>query len=184
MDSARGEAVKAGLALTPIRSYFLSHMNTGTPLMSATLSAPGLSATVAELADLVAERMAPATNLDVADEVERGLPLATVERIAQSLAPDDPNFVYRFVPRATLARRRAKSGGRLSTEESARVVRVAAVWSLARQVWHDEPAARRFLFTPHSLLNDRRPIDMVLASEFGRPLVEDILGGLAYGTAV
>ena len=184
MDSARGEAVKAGLAYPPIWTYFLSQMNTETSTMSATLSTPGLSATVAELADLVAARMAPATSMDVADEVERGLPLATVERIAQSLAPYDPNFVYRFVPRATLARRRAKSGGKLSTEESARVVRVAAVWSLARQVWHDEAAARRFLFTPHSLLNDRRPIDMVLASEFGRPLVEDILGGLAYGTAV
>jgi uncharacterized protein (DUF2384 family) len=32
------------------------------------------------------------------------------------------------------------------------------------------------------MLEDRRPIDVVLASEFGRPLVEDILGRLKYST--
>lgn len=124
------------------------------------------------------------STISVADQVERGLPISTAERIAAELAPDDPGFVYRFVPRATLARRRAKAGSRLTTDESARIVRVAAVWVFARQVWGDDASARRFLFTPHSLLANRPPIDLILASEFGRPLVEDILGGLAYGTAV
>jgi uncharacterized protein (DUF2384 family) len=32
------------------------------------------------------------------------------------------------------------------------------------------------------MLEDRRPIDVVIASEFGRPLVEGILGRLKYGT--
>ena len=52
------------------------------------------------------------------------------------------------------------------------------------QVWKDDAAARRWLFKPHMMLEDRRPIDVVLASEFGRPVVESILGGLLYGTAV
>jgi uncharacterized protein (DUF2384 family) len=32
------------------------------------------------------------------------------------------------------------------------------------------------------MLEDRRPIDVVISSELGRPLVEDILGWLKYGT--
>jgi uncharacterized protein (DUF2384 family) len=34
------------------------------------------------------------------------------------------------------------------------------------------------------LLDGRRPVDVVLANEFGRPLVEGILGRLHYGSAV
>jgi uncharacterized protein (DUF2384 family) len=42
----------------------------------------------------------------LADRVENGLPISTMERLAQMVAPDDLAFVYRLVPRATLARRR------------------------------------------------------------------------------
>jgi putative toxin-antitoxin system antitoxin component (TIGR02293 family) len=124
------------------------------------------------------------TPVRLADRVESGLPIATMERLAQMVAPDDLAFVYRLVPRATLARRRAQSEARLTIDESARVVRVWQVWDYARQVWKDDDAARRFLFKPHMLLEGRRPIDMVLVSEFGRPVVENILGSLLYGTGV
>jgi hypothetical protein len=40
-----------------------------------------------------------------------------------------------------------------------------------------------FLFRPHPLLEGRRPLDVVLASEFGRPIVEGILGRLKFGSA-
>ena len=120
----------------------------------------------------------------LADRVESGLPISTMERLAQMVAPDDLAFVYRLVPRATLARRRLQPEARLTIDESARVVRVWQVWDYARQVWKDDDAARRFLFKPHMLLEGRRPIDMVLVSEFGRPVVENILGSLLYGTGV
>ena len=122
--------------------------------------------------------------LALAEQVENGLPIAALDELARTLAPDDPNFVYRLVPRATLARRRAHPGARLTVDESARVTRLAAVWSLAKQVWKDDDAARRFLFKPHMLLDGRRSIDVVLGSEFGRPAVEQILGGLLYGTGI
>jgi putative toxin-antitoxin system antitoxin component (TIGR02293 family) len=51
-------------------------------------------------------------------------------------------------------------------------------------VWKTDDAARSWLFQPHMMLEDRRPIDVVLASEFGRPLVEGILGRLKYSTGV
>ena len=107
-----------------------------------------------------------------------------MEQLAHMVAPDDAAFIYRLVPRATIARRRAQPETRLTIDESARVVRLYAVWDYARRVWKDDAAARRFLFKPHMLLEGRRPIDVVLVSEFGRPLVENILGSLLYGTGV
>jgi putative toxin-antitoxin system antitoxin component (TIGR02293 family) len=119
-------------------------------------------------------------------ELEKGLPVSALERIARAVAPDDRSFVFRLVPRATLARRKAAARGhasRLSPEEGARVARLAEVWAFAREVWGSDKEARAFLFRPHPMLGDRPPVEVVLASEFGRPLVEALLGGLQYGSA-
>lgn len=124
--------------------------------------------------------------LSLIQEVERGLPVSALDRLVRSMAPNDATFVFRLVPRATLARRR--TGGaraaRLSPPESDRVARLAKVWAMAQEVWKDDDAAREFLFRPHMLLGGRPPIDVVLASEFGGPLVEGLLGRLQYGSAV
>ncbi len=123
--------------------------------------------------------------------VEGGLPLAALDRLANTLAPGDGGFAFRLVSRATLARRRKALAtarntvaARLSADEGARVARLASVWALARDVWGSDEAARDFLFRPHPMLEDRAPVDVVLANEFGRPLVEGILGRLQYGSAV
>ena len=124
--------------------------------------------------------------LSLSREVEKGLPVSALDQLVRSLAPNDASFAFRLVPRATLARRR--TGGaraaRLSPAEGARVARLAKVWAMAQEVWKDDGAAREFLFRPHMLLGGRPPVDVVLANEFGGPLVENILGGLLYGTAV
>ena len=114
--------------------------------------------------------------------VEQGLPIAALERVARSISPTDTNeFLFRMVPKATLSRRRASA--RLSPEEGARVARLASVWTIAVDVWKSEEAARDFLFRPHALLDGRWPVDVVVATELGRPLVEGILGQLKHGTA-
>ncbi len=132
----------------------------------------------------------PLLPMSLMTEVEKGLPLTALDRLAKAVAPHDAAFAFRMVSRATLARRRKAlatsrdaAAARLSAEESARVARLAEVWAFARKVWGDDAAARAFLFRPHPMLEGRRPIDVVLANEFGRPLVEDILGGLLYGSA-
>ncbi len=137
------------------------------------------------ITELLGRGTRPISELDLADEVEKGLPLSALDRIAREVVPDDSSFIFRLVPRATLARRRRQKGARLTSEESARVARVASVWAFAKKVWGgDENSARRWLFKPHMMLEDRRPIDIVLASEFGRPVVEGVLGRLYYGVAV
>jgi putative toxin-antitoxin system antitoxin component (TIGR02293 family) len=131
-------------------------------------------------------------------QVTSGLPLSSLERVANKVAPDDKGFVYRIVSKATWARRRKglqvtgreliqaphhAGMGALSSDESAKVARLAEVWTLARQVWGSDEEARAFLFRPHPMLEGQRPIDVVLSNEFGRPLVEGILGRLQYGSA-
>jgi putative toxin-antitoxin system antitoxin component (TIGR02293 family) len=113
--------------------------------------------------------------------IEDGLPVKALERVARLIAPEDAQFKYRLVPKATLERR--KAAGHLSTEEGTRLARVARIWGLALDVWKDEEDARQFLFRPHPMIEDERPMDLVVRSEFGGELVADILGGLKYGSA-
>lgn len=115
------------------------------------------------------------------ERIETGLPVKALDRMARLLAPDDALFKYRFVPKATYERR--KGAHRLSAEEGARLARVARVWGFACEVWGGEEAARAFLFRPHLMLEDRRPVDLALQGEIGAELVLDVLGGLKYGTA-
>ena len=128
--------------------------------------------------------------LALATAIEHGLPLASLDRVADSVAPGDGGFAFRLVPRATLARRRrgdptaaGQTEARLTAEEGARVARLAAVWASALDVWGSPEAARAFLFQGHAMLDGRTPIDVVLATELGAPLVDGILGRLKHGTA-
>jgi putative toxin-antitoxin system antitoxin component (TIGR02293 family) len=123
--------------------------------------------------------------------IEKGLPLTALDRLARSVAPSDSKFAFRISPRATLARRRkalakdaTQAEGRLSPEEGTRVARLASVWAMALEVWGSEEEARRFMFEAHPLLHGSAPVDVVLGSELGRPIVEGILGRLQYGAAV
>ena len=113
--------------------------------------------------------------------IEDGLPFTALDRVARLLAPADARFKYRLVPKATYERR--KVAHRLSADESARLARVARVWAVGLDVWKNEEATRALLFRPHPMIEDRRPIDVVIQSEFGAELVVEILGRLKYSTA-
>lgn len=148
---------------------------------------------MAPSADPVSEVLGIKTSgpLPLIAAVKEGLPLTSLDRIVRSVAPSDNKFAFQIIARATLARRRKawatakdRAEGRLSAEEGTRLARLAAVWTMALDVWGGEEAARRFLFEPHPLLHQRRPIDLVLENELGRPVVEGILGRLKYGSAV
>src|ERR1700722_13701138 len=113
--------------------------------------------------------------------IEHGLPGKALDKVAHLLAPDDAQFKYRLLPQATLERRR--TANKLSPEEGARLARLAKLWSVARDVWGGDDEARDFLFRPHPMAEDRRPIDLIIQSEFGAELIVDILGRLKYGSA-
>ena len=113
--------------------------------------------------------------------IEEGLPLDTLDRVVRLVAPGDAQFKYRLVPKATYERRKTRNA--LSADQGTRVARLAKVWGIALDVWKDADAARHFLFRPHPMLEDKRPVDVTIQSEFGAEMVVDILGRLKYGSA-
>lgn len=125
-----------------------------------------------------------AMTMDLVDQVDEGLPLATVEQLSAAVAPKDANFKYRLVSKATYTRRRAGAGrykAILSKAEGERVVRLARIWKFASEIWGGEDGARRFMQQPHMLLDGRTPLDVTLSGEWGGKMVEDILGRIAAG---
>jgi len=139
------------------------------------------SGEVAAVLGLSAKSLEALSPITLIFRIEHGLPVKAVDKVAHLLAPGDAQFKYRLVPKATLERR--KTTNKLSPEEGARLARLARVWSAARDVWGADEEARDFLFRPHPMAEDKRPIDLVIQSEFGAELILDILGGLKYGTA-
>ncbi|UXN66828.1 DUF2384 domain-containing protein (plasmid) [Phyllobacterium sp. A18/5-2] len=138
-------------------------------------------ANIADVLGLPVKENAARSPFGLMSRIEEGLPIGALERVAHLLAPSDAQFKYRLIPKATYERRKAAL--RLSSDEGTRLARVARVWSLALDVWQTEEDARDFLFRSHPMLEDRRPIDVVIQSEIGAELVLDILGGLKYGSA-
>jgi len=136
---------------------------------------------VADVLGLPARESAARSPIGLISRIESGLPVGSLDRVAHLLAPGDAKFKYRFVPKATFERR--KSSHRLSSEEGTRLARVARVWSLALDVWQNEGEARDFLFRGHPMIEDKRPIDLTIQSEFGAEIVRNILSGLKYGSA-
>ncbi|QYK40075.1 MAG: DUF2384 domain-containing protein [Paracoccaceae bacterium] len=109
--------------------------------------------------------------------IEDGLPAGMLESLAAVLAPGDAAFKYRIVPKATWARRK---GGRLTPAEGAVVARLARLWDDALDLWQDPGDARHFLTRPHMMLEDQRPLDLAITSEFGADAVREILARLRY----
>lgn len=138
---------------------------------------------MADLAGMLGIEGGATRPMRLIERIREGLPVAALDRVSQQIAPGDRNFRHRIVSRSSLARRKQDSD-RLSAEEGARLARVANVWGFAVEVWKSADEARGFLYRPHLLLEDRRPLDVVIESELGAQLVRDILGGLLHGTAV
>jgi putative toxin-antitoxin system antitoxin component (TIGR02293 family) len=124
-----------------------------------------------------------ADTLDLAKAVSSGLSVEVVDRLCKLVGPDDSKLRHLIVPKATLARRH-RGPGRLSAEESNRLARLARLWAFAFDVWKSAAAAQRFLAEPHPLLRGRVPRELAIESDIGARAVEDLLGGLKFGTAV
>jgi putative toxin-antitoxin system antitoxin component (TIGR02293 family) len=125
-----------------------------------------------------------AGNLDIAKAVSRGLSVDTAERLCGLIAPGDPKVRHLIAPKATLARRQRSAHRRLTVEEGNRLTRLARVWALAVEIWESEEQAQRFLAAPHPLLGGRVPRELAAETDIGAREVENLLGGLKYGTAV
>ncbi len=84
------------------------------------------------------------------------------------------------LPRKTLAHRRAL--GRLSPEQSDRLLRVLRVIEEAEATFGDRDKAHRWLRRPTTALADNAPLDL-LDTDIGAREVEALLGRIAHGIA-
>jgi len=121
--------------------------------------------------------------LDFNAEIRRGLPVDTVKRLAQMMAPAKPGVFEALVVSKSTLKRHRQHRTPLNPEHSERLGQLAEVWATAVDVYKDEETARLFLQRPHQLLHGRIPLEVAAESWAGARSVEQILGRLKYGSA-
>ena len=94
-------------------------------------------------------------------------------------------LLYRDWPRSSGFRsepwRRRKASGKLTTEESERLLRIAGIFEDAVDLFEgDVPAAVNWLTTPRKALGDRPPLSYA-RTEPGAREVENLIGRLEHG---
>jgi putative toxin-antitoxin system antitoxin component (TIGR02293 family) len=115
----------------------------------------------------------------VIDVINRGLPIGELEYLRSHLdVPIDRLTQNIGLSRATFHRR--KAAGRLTADESDKVVRFAQLLGLANKVLENEEDARRWLTSPQYGLGGAVPLNYA-RTEVGAREVEDLLTRIEYG---
>ena len=117
---------------------------------------------------------------ELAQMVRAGLPYKTLARFQEEseLTMDSIALVMQ-IPRRTMARRKVQ--GRLTPQESERMVRLLVIYDKAVQLFEGNmPAARTWLSTPTKSLSNQTPL-RAAETEFGARAVEDLIGRLEHG---
>jgi putative toxin-antitoxin system antitoxin component (TIGR02293 family) len=121
----------------------------------------------------------PSTPGDWIELVRRGLPATAVDSIARAVEISQAELCKVLaIPERTLIRR--KKEGRLSTDESAKIVRVARVAHRAIAVFENRAKALHWLKSPNRTLGSVSPLSL-LDTDLGAESVSDTLGRIEYG---
>ncbi len=120
-----------------------------------------------------------ATFAAVIDKARAGFPYATLEAIATRFEIPQETLVHILhLPARTLARR--KKSGRLSADESDRLLRLARVVARAEEVFGSQERAGGWLRGPVRALGGVRPLDL-LDTDLGAQQVDQVLGRIEHG---
>ena len=111
--------------------------------------------------------------------LKQGIPADSFDKLRDRLNVSD-NLLSRIVqiPKRTLTRRR--QDGRLRTDESERVLRVARVYDKALDVFEDEGAVESWLKNPARGLGYKIPLEYA-DTELGAQEVINLLGRIEHG---
>jgi putative toxin-antitoxin system antitoxin component (TIGR02293 family) len=121
----------------------------------------------------------PSTPGEWIELVRRGLPAAAVDSIARAVELSQTELCQLLaIPERTLIRR--KKEGRLSTDESAKVLRVARVTHRAITVFGDRAKALAWLKSSNRALGAASPVSL-LDTDLGAEAVLDTLGRIEHG---
>jgi len=116
------------------------------------------------------------------DRVHEGLPYSEVDHLSTLLGLPIRGLAKTLgIPERTLARRRRD--GRLSSDESERVLRLERLFSLTVAMLRDEERARTWLKTPKRALGNKTPLGYA-ETEVGAREVENLIGRIRHGVLV
>jgi putative toxin-antitoxin system antitoxin component (TIGR02293 family) len=125
-----------------------------------------------------------ATDLTLDAAINKGLPLKSYEALLNSIRDPNGDWSPPIVSAATYQRAKREQN-RLKPATSGQVYEFARVVDSARQVLgKNVDRIRRFFVTPNALLDDRKPIDVILSSPAGADAVQRILNEARAGVAV
>jgi putative toxin-antitoxin system antitoxin component (TIGR02293 family) len=118
--------------------------------------------------------------VNILQAVERGLGFRTLERFQRNFSLSLTQLTQLIqIPPTTLIRRRQT--GRLTPEESDRLMRAARLFAKALELFEgDHVAARKWLSTPQTALGGVRPLE-VSKTEVGAREVESLIDRLEHG---
>ena len=124
-------------------------------------------------------RAKPHSTQDWINVIRRGIPAAAVEALTKTIKVSHSELARALgIPERTLARR--KREGILSSEESAKLLRLARAVGRANEVFENSDAALHWLKSPTSALSGATPLS-VLDTEIGAESVMDTLGRIEHG---
>ncbi|HEY1647786.1 MAG TPA: antitoxin Xre-like helix-turn-helix domain-containing protein [Terracidiphilus sp.] len=106
-------------------------------------------------------------------EIERGLPLATLDEFSAYSGIPMKELLEVVIPPRTLKHRRQRKEP-LNLDESDRLARVAKMYELAVKVYGDREEGREWLLRPKDRFQEKSPLAM-LRSEAGERAVEEFL---------
>ncbi len=111
--------------------------------------------------------------------LKQGLPVSTFSRLSTILGVPEKSLATTVnIPQRTLTRR--KKEGRLKTDESERVLRLASLYERAIEVYGNEDLARQWFHLPVKGLGGKTPLEFA-DTEPGAREVEDMLGRIEDG---
>ena len=122
----------------------------------------------------------PSSELELAEVVARGLPVAALASLSGSLGWSRAELFNQLGVAPRTAARRLQRRSLLTAPESDRLLRVARTFSRATEVLESEESARRWLIEPCAALAGRKPLGL-LATDLGTELVLNELGKIDQG---
>ncbi len=147
--------------------------------MGATSTAPDFMSAEELLGGPSALQRSPRSPLDWVSVIRLGISATAVETLVTALRISRAELSQALgIPERTLARR--KREGALSSEESAKVVRLARVVQRAEEVFENLDVAVDWLKSTNPSLSGETPLSLV-DTEIGAELVLDTLGRIEHG---
>jgi putative toxin-antitoxin system antitoxin component (TIGR02293 family) len=126
-------------------------------------------------------RKEPASALEMALIIQKGLPASTLSRVCRRLSMEEHQMAGILgVPAGAIPRLRRTPHQRLSPAVSDRLYRMADLFLLAADVLEGEGAARHWLLSPQPGLGNRVPCDL-MGTEASAREVEDLLLRVDHG---